>query len=227
MTASSGASGVVGSFTLTGLSPSTLYMVNVVLARDAQGANLLPTMNWDQNGVPVASSPLVVSTLAESADRAEQVRPLLANRALNFFDGSQHGDFKEGLKACNNCGNGNEWCSEFYNACTSPWFDSMLVTGTTQATTDSVIGAFKDYGGTYTNLQPQYYIEEGYAGMGDYLPLGANGCASHSTMFLAWDSTIGQYWYVDGNDNDRVLFHAMAPGSVNVGLGHLTDAMLR
>jgi hypothetical protein len=217
--------GLAGVFSLDGLAPSTPYQVSFDYARNADGSSPFTARSNDYYAM----------TLAQSADRVEQIRPLMVNLAFSEWNRGQLGDYTYGYEFCgarcdSNLGTGHNWCSEFYNWVANHWFIPMFtIVGSDQVDTGSIIDAFQNHGGVYYSSAVAYDIQNGLARPGDYLPIGDNGAnIHHSEMFLAYDASTNKTWQIAGNVGNHVGIGTETPSNLsNLGLGHLTAAMIK
>jgi hypothetical protein len=112
------------------------------------------------------------------------------------------------------------WCSEFYTWLASAQFHQISI----YSTVSGVWWWFVSEAQYHPGFEAIAEVGE----RADWIPVDTDGDgdANHSTMFLAYDPSIGKVWTLEGNDGNYVSVRSRALGAPLQGVGHLTTNAL-
>jgi hypothetical protein len=173
-------------------------------------------------------------TMTDSSNEGLHKRFQIVMKGLAEYDASQEGrvgyagsERRDGQRYSADFN--EEWCSEFYVWTTRHWVEDISGTG---------VEALMDF--FYDHAQLHSATEIPVGSPGDYLPLDpeGDGSASHSAMFLAYDSFSGKVWTLEGNWGNEVQVKKRTGdwgmpvpdgkrGNVMKRLGHISPSMWR
>lgn len=221
-------SGTTGEIELTGLDPSTLYLISLQFLDENQGATF-PAAGNDRDGEPTHSEEYFTTTTAEGGDRLAQVRPLIVLKTFYNRMRFERGWVSNGNDYCSySCDSdhgGDAWCSEYYDSMIDAWLKDVSVPFPLHMQASNVVDYFQSYG-SYSDVNVPYMLAN-FGHAGDYIAMGDNNTIHHSAMFLAYDQGTNSYWHIDGNSGARVRIGQDWQPTHYYGVGYLAAGMLR